>query len=208
MAMEIDGDRNLEGQVLEVRVIQTNRVSKTHKGGKTPSWSVLVVAGDKNGRVGAAIGKALGVPEAIRKGEESAKKNLISVPMVKGTIPHAVMGREGTTRVLLRPASPGTGLVAGGAVRAILELAGVHDVLAKTLGSRNAVNCAWATLKALSSLVDPVARARERGKDLKELAPWYCDSAHEAKPGGGSVEAVSGETSPMEEEIETAGEIG
>ncbi|MCL6624343.1 MAG: 30S ribosomal protein S5 [Fimbriimonadales bacterium] len=202
------GDRNLEGQVLEVRVIQTNRVSKTHKGGKTPSWSVLVVAGDKNGHVGAAIGKALGVPEAIRKGEESAKKNLISVPMVGGTIPHAVVGREGTTRVLLRPASPGTGLVAGGAVRAILELAGVHDVLAKTLGSRNAVNCAWATLKALSSLVDPASRARERGKDLKELAPWYCDSAKEKAEEPALREIPSPEDVVAEEEIEAAGEIG
>ena len=157
---------------MDVRVVQTNRVSKTHKGGKTPSWSCLVVAGNGKGRVGAAIGKARGVPDAIRKGEESARKAMIDVPMIRRSIPHMIIGKTGSTQVLLRPASPGTGVVAGGAVRALLEAAGIHDVLAKTLGSRNAVNCAWATLDALKNLSDPRERAAQRGLDPEELTPW------------------------------------
>jgi small subunit ribosomal protein S5 len=157
---------------MDVRVVQTNRVSKTHKGGKTPSWSCLVVAGNGKGKVGAAIGKARGVPDAIRKGEESARKQMIDVPMIRKTIPHTIIGKEGSTEVMLRPATPGTGVVAGGAVRALLEAAGIHDVLAKTLGSRNAVNCAWATLDALKRLNDPKVRAAERGLSHEELTPW------------------------------------
>ncbi|HET6644801.1 MAG TPA: 30S ribosomal protein S5 [Fimbriimonadales bacterium] len=157
---------------LDVRVVQTNRVSKTHKGGKTPSWSCLVVAGNGQGKVGAAIGKARSVPDAIRKGEEAARKSMVEVPVVQRTIPHMIIGKTGSTSVLLRPASPGTGVVAGGAVRALLEAAGIHDVLAKTLGSRNAVNCAWATIDALSGLMKPEVRAGERGLDTKELTPW------------------------------------
>lgn len=157
---------------MDVRVVQTNRVSKTHKGGKTPSWSCLVVAGNGKGRVGAAIGKARGVPDAIRKGEEAARKNMVDVPMVRKSIPHQVIGQMGSTKVLLRPASPGTGVVAGGAVRALLEAAGIHDVLAKTLGSRNAVNCAWATLDALKLLVAPEQRASQRGLEAADITPW------------------------------------
>ena len=158
---------------MDVRVVQTNRVSKTLKGGKTASWSVLVVVGDKNGKVGAGLGKARGTPDAIRKGEETAKKNMISVPMVDGTIPHYVVGKLGATQVLLRPATPGTGVVAGGAVRAILEAAGLSDVLAKTLGSRNAINCAWATIDALKQLAQPEKHAQQRGLELKKIAPWH-----------------------------------
>jgi small subunit ribosomal protein S5 len=161
---------------LDVRVVQTNKVSKTHKGGKTMSWSVLVVVGDGRGKVGAGIGKARGIPDAIRKGEEAAKRAMFNVAMNGTTIPHQVIGNEGATRVLLRPASPGTGVVAGGSVRQILEAAGLHDVLAKTLGSRNAVNCAWAAVDALKQLVTPSDRASQRGMELKDIAPWFAKS--------------------------------
>lgn len=179
-----------DAEGLDIRVVQTNKVSKTHKGGKTMSWSVLVVAGDRKGRVGVGIGKALGIPDAIRKGEEAAKKDMRVIALNRTTIPHVVVGREGSTRVLLRPATPGTGVVAGGAVRAILEAAGVHDVLAKTLGSRNAVNCAWATVDALRSLVSPAERAAQRGVELKEVAPWFV------------------KTKTEESEVEVASEVG
>lgn len=172
MAKSFTGGKRESTDGMDVRVVQTNRVSKTHKGGKTPSWSCLVVAGNGQGKVGAAIGKARGVPDAIRKGEESARKKMIDVPIIKSTIPHMVIGQTGSTRVMLRPASPGTGVVAGGAVRALLEAAGIHDVLAKTLGSRNAVNCAWATLDALQALMTPEQRAAQRGLETKELMPW------------------------------------
>lgn len=173
MRAKLQVRRQDAGDGLDVRVVQTNKVSKTHKGGKTMSWSVLVVVGDRNGKVGAAIGKALGIPDAIRKGEEAAKRGMIRLPMIGHTIPHRVVGGQGSTRVMLRPATQGTGVVAGGAVRAILEAAGVQDILAKTLGSRNAVNCAWATLEALQRLIDPSTRAAARGVELKEIAPWF-----------------------------------
>lgn len=168
----MQGSRREGTDGLDVRVVQINRVSKTHKGGKTPSWSCLVVAGDNEGKVGAAIGKARGIPDAIRKGEDAAKKSMVSCPMVAKTIPHKVIGKKGATSVLLRPASPGTGVVAGGAVRAVVEAVGIHDVLAKTHGSRNAVNCAWATLDALKQLVVPEERAKLRGMEASELTPW------------------------------------
>ncbi|KAA0228449.1 MAG: 30S ribosomal protein S5 [Fimbriimonadales bacterium] len=174
-----DSSRGQESDGLDVRVVQTNKVSKTHKGGRTMSWSVLVVVGDGQGRVGAAIGKARGVPDAIRKGEDAARKSMIRVPMVDRTIPHRIIGQEGSTRVLLQPASEGTGVVAGGAVRSILEAAGIHDVLAKTLGSRNAVNCAWAALNALEQLTDPKERAAQRSLELKDIAPWFTKESKE-----------------------------
>lgn len=186
--VSIAGKReDVEG--LDVRVVQTNRVSKTHRGGKTASWSVLVVVGDGKGHVGAGLGKALGIPDAIRKGEEAAKKAMIEVPMVESTIPHAVIGELGATKVLLRPATPGTGVVAGGVVRAILECAGVRDVLAKTLGSRNAVNSAWATMDALSSLVSPKEHAAKRGFKLKQIAPWFVKDEEEEKEQAVEVQA-------------------
>lgn len=176
MRAKIQSKQQDTGDGLDVRVVQTNKVSKTHKGGKTMSWSVLVVVGDGKGRVGAAIGKALGIPDAIRKGEEGAKKSMIRVSMLGHTIPHLIEGKQGSTRVMLRPATPGTGVVAGGAVRAILEAAGVHDILAKTFGSRNAVNCAWATLDALGAIANPKERAMQRGVELKAIAPWFVKS--------------------------------
>ena len=154
---------------LEEHVIQTNKVQKTHKGGRTMSWSILVAVGDHNGYVGAGIGKARAIPDAIRKGVEAAKKNMVHVPMIGSTIPHDVLHRQNAAEILLKPASPGTGLVAGGSVRALLELAGVKDVLAKSLGSSNKVNTAWATIEALKKLKRASDVARLRGKDIGDL---------------------------------------
>ena len=167
---------------LEERVIQTNKVQKTHKGGRTMSWSILVVVGDGNGYVGAGIGKARAIPDAIRKGVEAARKSLVHVPMVGATIPHDVLLRQGGAEVLLKPASPGTGVVAGGSVRAILEAAGVRDVLAKSLGSSNKVNTAWATIAALKQLKRATDVARLRGLNVNDLVPKsVADAAREAE---------------------------
>jgi small subunit ribosomal protein S5 len=155
---------------LEERVVKTNKCQKTHKGGRTMSWNALVVVGDRHGHVGAGMGKARGIPDAIRKASESAKKVLIEVPLDGTTIPHAVTTSWGASTVLLKPASPGTGIVAGGSVRAILEAAGVRDVLGKSLGSSNAINTAWATIKALQSLRRPEEVAERRGVDIGHLS--------------------------------------
>lgn len=153
---------------LEERVVKTNKCQKTHKGGRTLSWNALVVVGDGHGHVGAAIGKARGIPDAIRKGFEAAKKELIEVPLSGSTIPHQVRSHHGASIVMLKPASPGTGVVAGGSMRHILEAAGVRDVVAKSLGSANSINTAWATLRALSELRSPGAVARLRGVEADQ----------------------------------------
>ena len=133
------------------------------------SWSILVVVGDRNGHVGAGIGKARAIPDAIRKGTEDAKKHIIKVPIVNGTIPHEIFAQHGATEVMLKPAAPGTGVVAGGAVRTLLEYAGVHDVLAKSLGSNNRVNNAWATLHALQQLKSVEEIAKDRGRTVAQV---------------------------------------
>ncbi|MCL6518635.1 MAG: 30S ribosomal protein S5 [Armatimonadetes bacterium] len=156
---------------LEERVIRTNKVQKTHKGGRTLSWNALVVVGDGEGHVGLGLGKARAVPDAIRKGVEDAKKNLIEIPLVGTTIPHDVIGQAGASMVLLKPASPGTGIVAGGAVRPILEVAGIRDALAKSLGSPNAINTARATIDCLRKLKRAEQVAQMRGKSIEELLP-------------------------------------
>lgn len=156
---------------LEERVIKTNKVQKTHKGGRTMSWNALVVVGDGVGSVGIGLGKARGVPDAIRKGVEDAKKNVIKVPLLGTTVPHEILGRAGASLVMLKPAAPGTGVVAGGSVRAILEVAGIKDVLAKSLGAPNAINTARATMDGLSKLKQADEVARLRGKSLEELLP-------------------------------------
>jgi small subunit ribosomal protein S5 len=154
---------------LEEKVVQINRVAKVVKGGRRFSFSAIVVVGDGRGVVGAGLGKAGEVPEAIRKGVEDAKKHLIRVPLVGSTIPHTVQRDFGASRVLLRPATAGTGVIAGGSVRAVVEVAGIRDLLSKTMGSTNPVNVVRATLDCLSHLQSADEIAGRRGKTAEQL---------------------------------------
>ncbi|RZQ64115.1 30S ribosomal protein S5 [Amycolatopsis suaedae] len=153
------------------RVVAINRVAKVVKGGRRFSFTALVVVGDGDGQVGVGYGKAKEVPSAIAKGVEEAKKNFFRVPRIAGTIPHPVQGEDAAGVVLLRPASAGTGVIAGGSVRAVLECAGVHDVLSKSLGSDNQINIVHATVAALKSLQRPEEVAARRGLPLEDVAP-------------------------------------
>jgi small subunit ribosomal protein S5 len=154
---------------LKEKVVAINRVTKTTKGGRTFSFSALVVVGNEGGVVGHGLGKAKEVQEAITKGIEDAKKNLIKVPVMHGTIPHELFVKEGAAKVLLKPAAHGTGVIAGGSMRAVLESAGITDVLAKSLGSANPHNVVKATVKALASMREPIQVAKTRNISLKKV---------------------------------------
>jgi len=182
------GDRGERSELAD-RVVRVNRVAKVVKGGRKFSFSALIVVGDMNGRVGAGIGKAREVTEAIRKGMEVAKRNMITVPMVGTTIPHEVRLKWGAARIMLKPAAPGTGVISGGAMRAVIETAGIKDILTKSHGTNNPINTVRATLAALQQLKTAQQVAELRGKDMeqmvgKRLAAAYSQSA--AQGGGGA----------------------
>ena len=165
------GGREEERSPYEEKVVAINRVAKVVKGGRRFSFTALVVVGDANGTVGVGYGKAKEVPAAIQKGVEEAKKNFFVVPMIQKTIVHPVLGHAGAGKVVLKPAAPGTGVIAGGPVRAVLECAGIHDVLAKSLGTSNPINVVHAAVAALKSLRDPAKVAELRGLELDDMLP-------------------------------------
>lgn len=153
----------------EEKVVKINRVAKVVKGGRRFSFNAIVVVGDGNGHVGVGLGKANEVMSSVNKGKENAKKSVVKIPIVNGTLPHAIIGKYGAGRVMLKPASPGTGIIAGGAIRAIMEQVGITDVLAKILGSRNPHNVIKATMNGLTSLEDATEISRRRGITIQEL---------------------------------------
>jgi small subunit ribosomal protein S5 len=155
------------------RVVKIDRTAKVLKGGRTFRFRVVVVVGDNKGRVGAAVGKANEVPEAIRKGMERAKKNMVQVPIINGTIPHEVYTKYSAARIMLRPASPGTGVIAGRGARAVLEAAGIRNILTKTQGSTNILNVTMGTFDALQQLKDPQEEARRRGLPIERVMPFW-----------------------------------
>ena len=167
-----DIDLEEKEEEFETRVIDINRVYRVRKGGRVLSFNALSAVGDGNGTIGVGFGKANEIPAAIGKSEQDAKKNLFTIPMVDGTIPHEVVGHSSSTKVLLKPASPGTGIIAGSSVKVVLEVAGVRDILSKSFGSRNKINIAWATLDGLKQLKSAENVAQLRGKTVEEILDW------------------------------------
>jgi len=165
----VDQDKGLKGKEFLEKLISLNRVAKVVKGGRRFSFSALVVVGDRNGRVGYGFGKANDVSEAIRKGMEKAKRNMIEVPIKHNTLPHPYIGKFKSSRVVMKPAAPGTGVIAGGVVRAVLDACGVNDVLTKAMGSRNPINTVKAVFHGLEHLLDAKVIAKNRGKSLNEV---------------------------------------
>jgi small subunit ribosomal protein S5 len=163
----------MQEEFLTERVVHIARVAKVVKGGRRFGFRAVVVVGDGQGSVGTGIGKAREVPEAIRKGIEKAKKSMIRVAVSGSTIPHDVLAEFGAAKVLLKPASPGTGVIAGGGVRAVVEAAGIRDILTKSLGSANILNVVFATMEGLKELKNPEEEARRRGKPVKEVLPFW-----------------------------------
>jgi small subunit ribosomal protein S5 len=177
------------GGDLTERVVSLNRVAKVVKGGRKFSFSALIVVGDQNGRVGAGLGKAREVPEAIRKGVEVAKRNMITVPMVGTTIPHEVRFKWGAAKILLKPAAPGTGVISGGAMRAVIELSGIKDILTKSLGTNNPINTVRATLAALQSMRTAQEVADLRGKAVEDIVGKQLAKAYRTAAAEGTIEA-------------------
>jgi small subunit ribosomal protein S5 len=165
--------RDDDREELDERVVDIRRVAKVIQGGRRFAFRTVVIIGDNKGRVGIGVGKARGVPDSIRKGSERARRNMNKVALAGTTIPHPIVGRHGGAKVLLKPASPGTGVIAGGGVRAVLEAAGVRDILTKSQGSPNLLNVAMATLKALQALRSPEEMAAMRGKKVEEVLPFW-----------------------------------
>lgn len=167
------GEEYEEQEQLEERLVSLTRVAKVVKGGRHFGFRAVVVVGDRNGSVGVGVGKAREVPDAIRKGSERARKNMKKIPLVGTTIPHPVISKFGAAQVLLKPASPGTGVIAGSAVRAVVEAAGIRDILTKSLGSSNQLNVVQATMKGLLQLKDSTEEANRRGKQVIEVTPFW-----------------------------------
>ncbi len=165
--------RDEDREELDERVIDITRVAKVVKGGRRFAFRTTVVVGDNNGRLGIGVGKSRGVPDSIRKGNERARRKMMKVSLVGSTIPHEVEGRCGGARVMLKPAAPGTGVIAGGAVRQVLEAVGINDILSKSKGSSNTLNVAFATIDALEQLIDVHELANMRGKPIEELMPFW-----------------------------------